>query len=497
MSIPISKQALLIELQKRKQVIDKPVFDFKNFTFPAQYKFFRESKKRFKNAVCSRRAGKTVGIAADMIDTAQSEHGVNLLYITVTQQAARAIIWGDIINLIEEYQIDCKVDNSRLTVKFPKTKSTIYIAGAKDRMEIEKYRGWKLKKCYIDEAQSFRSYIKELINDVIIPALRDLKGELYLTGTPGPVLAGVFYEYTQSPNWDAHHWTAFDNPHMHNLEEGNDLEETLAEERVMRGIDVNDPSYIRETYGKWVEDTDALVFKFNKSKNIYSELPNTGEWTYIMGVDIGYNDSDALAMLGYNSHTKKVYLVDEYVKSKQNITQLVKAVQEMKDLWNPIKIVMDAGALGKKIQEEIRIRHNIHMDAADKNRKVEFIELLNDDLRTGRFQAPEKSIFEEDCMLVTWDKDSMIRNPEKPKVSDTYHSDINDAVLYAWRECRHYLSEKPATQPMKATNEYMEQMEKEEAQRMEQQLKDPSGFAMEEQFEQDMDELDSILDIYE
>lgn len=492
----ITKQALLQELQKRKSKADKPQFDFKAFTFPAQYNFFRSSSKRFKNAVCSRRAGKTVGIAGDMLDTALTEKDVKLLYITVTRVAAQSIIWGDLIKLIEDFQIDCKIDNSRLTIQIKDTGSTIYIAGAKDRTEIEKYRGWKLRKCYIDEAQSFRSYIKELINDVIIPALRDLKGELYLTGTPGPVLAGVFYEYTQSENWDAHHWTAFENPHMHDPENGKDLEETLAEERVMRGIDVNDPSYIRETYGKWVEDKDALVFKFNKSKNIYDKLPEGGEWTYIMGVDIGYNDSDAIAMIGYNSHTKKVYLVDEFTKNKQNITELVKAVLDFKSTWNPVKIVMDAGALGKKIQEEIRSRHGLHMEAAEKSRKVEFIELLNDDLRTGKFQAPIGSVFEEDCMLVTWDKESILKNPERPKVSDTYHSDINDAVLYAWRECRHYLSEKPAQKPLPATNAYMEEMEKKEAERMQRSLDDPDGFAMEEQFEQDVNELDSITDIW-
>ena len=100
-------------------------------------------------------------------------------------------------------------------------------------------------------------------------------------------------------------------------------------------------------------------------------------------------------------------------------------------------------------------------------------------------------------MLVTWDKESIARNPDRPKVSDTYHSDINDAVLYAWRECRHYLSEKPATKPKPATNEYMDAMEKEEAARMQRKMEDPDGFAMEEQFEQDMLDLDSIIDIGE
>jgi len=436
----------------------------------------------------------TVGIVADAVSTALEIPNSTILYITVTQQAARAIIWTDLLKVLEDYEIKCHIDNNRLVITFP-NKSKIYIAGAKDRAEIEKYRGWKLTKCYIDEAQSFRSYIKELINDVIIPALRDLRGDLYLTGTPGLVKAGIYYEYSTSKNWHNHHWTAFDNPHMHNPPEL-DLEQTLAEERIMRGIDETDPSYIRETYGKWVEDTNYLVYKFSSSKNIYTSVPTTGAWTYIMGVDIGYNDSDAIAILGYNSHEKKVYIVDEYSKNKQNITELVKSIKRLKDEYNPVKIVMDAGALGKKIQEEIRTRHSINIHAAEKARKVEFIELLNDDLRTGKLLASKESIFRDDCMLLQWDKLSLETNPEYPKISNDYHSDICDAVLYAWRECRHYLSEKPIPTPKVNTDKYMEEMESKEAFEMEQRKKDPIAYEMEKEFESDFNDLDSILDIY-
>ena len=298
----VNREALIAELQKRKTKSEKPKFVFDEFCFNKQVSFLRGPGSRFRNAVCSRRAGKTVGIAADMIDSALSNEEVNLLYITITQQQARAIIWSDLVKIIEEFELECKTDNVRLTITFP-NKSKIYIAGAKDRTEIEKFRGWKLMKCYIDECQSFRSYLKELINDIIIPALRDKRGQLFLTGTPGPVKAGIFFEYSQSKNWEGHHWTAFDNPHMH-LPPALDLEEILKEERIIRGIDESDPSYIRETYGKWVEDKDALVFKFNKAKNIYDKLPTEGEWNYIIGIDIGYNDSDAIAVIGYNTHHK-------------------------------------------------------------------------------------------------------------------------------------------------------------------------------------------------
>lgn len=421
----ISKKALLAELQKRqkhqKEEAEKPVFKLEEFCFPKQLEFLKSGNSRFKTVVASRRAGKTKSIVADMISTCINEKNVTCLYITLTQQNARNIIWHDLIKVIEDYEIDCKIDNTRLSITFNKTRSRIRIAGAKDRQEIEKYRGLKLRKCYIDECQSFRSYIKELINDVIAPALRDLRGELYLTGTPGPVPAGVFYDFSHSDFWENHHWTAFDNPYMHNPPKL-DLNQTLLEERTMKGIDESDPGYIRETYGKWVEDQDSLVFKFNPEKNTFSLLPE-GNYDYIVGIDVGYEDSDAIAVLAYDNTTDNVYLVDEYIKNKQDITALMEEIKKVKNKYNPIKMVMDAGALGKKIHEELKKRHQLPIEAADKHRKIEYIELLNSDLRRGYFKAFQGSIFEEDCRLVQWDKESIVKNPERPKVSNAYHSD--------------------------------------------------------------------------
>jgi hypothetical protein len=455
------------ELERRKTQHAKTssTFDMEKFCFKDQLSFFRGDGPRFRTAVCSRRSGKTVGIVADAFDTCIKEPNSTILYITVTKENARNIIWGDIIKLRNDFNIQCELDNLRLHVKFPNG-SRIVCAGAKDRTEIEKYRGWKLKKCYLDECQSFRSYISTLVNDILTPALRDLRGSLYLTGTPGPVQAGYFYECSHSDFWNNFKWTAFDNPHMHNPENGLDLEETLTEERQMKGIDASDPSYIRETYGKWIEDQDSLVFKFGRKKNVYNSLPNR-KYDYIFGIDIGYNDSDAIAVLAYDLEHKDVFLVEEIVRNKQGITELVEDVKRLQAKYDPIKMVMDAGALGKKIQEEIKVRHHLHIDAAEKTRKVEFIELLNDDLRTGKLKSFEESIFQDDCMLVQWDKESILRNPESPKISNTYHSDICDAVLYAWRACKHFMAEAPKKTLSNDTDLYMKELEEREAMEME------------------------------
>jgi hypothetical protein len=146
---------------------------------------------------------------------------------------------------------------------------------------------------------------------------------------------------------------------------------------------------------------------------------------------------------------------------------------------------MDAGALGKKIQEEIRRRHAIPVEAADKNRKLEYIELLNDDLRTSRLQAFKGSRFEEDCYLVQWDKDK--ENPGKLVISKAFHSDICDAVLYAWRECNHFIRQDVAKAPPKNSNAYMDQLEEKEAEAM-----DLKANGQDEEWGVDQDELDSL-----
>jgi hypothetical protein len=304
--------------------------------------------------------------------------------------------------------------------------SKISIEGAKDKNEIEKVRGWKLRKAYIDECQSFRSYIKDLVNDIITPALRDLRGELYLTGTPGPIPAGYFYDCSHSKKWENHKWTAFDNPHMHDPPE-KDLEETLREERDLKGITELDPSYQRETFGTWIEDYDSLVYKYKDAINDYNIMPK-GDYVYIMGVDVGYNDADAIAVLAYSKDHNQCYLIDEYVKPKQTISELAEAIKEIDSHYNCIKKVIDAGALGKKVQEEIVQRYGVQLDAADKHRKIEFIELLNSDLRKGIIKAKSSSRFAEDCKLVQWDRDKS--TPDRLKVSDTYHPDRDWETIF-------------------------------------------------------------------
>jgi hypothetical protein len=351
----------------------------------------------------------------------------------------------------------------RSTLKFIRLESATLHQSTSDRtnpngyfhdITVEGHPSFTVNGALVHNCQSFRPYIKMLVDDILVPALYDYDGSLILIGTPGPICAGYFYDSCVSGNWSRHKWTMLDNPWI-KRKSGKDPSEILKAERERRGITEQDPTYRRESLGEWVADSDALVFKFDNVKNTFLHLPK-GRMEYIFGVDIGYDDSDAIAVLGYSYEDRCVYLVEEHIKSKQNITQLVEEINRLRDKYKPVRMVMDAGALGKKIQAEIQQRHVIPLEAADKNRKLEFIELLNDDLRTGVFKAYMNSRFEQDSYLEQWEAREA---GQKPVISSAYHSDITMAVLYAWRECKHYLYQAPIAPPKFGTKAWAKELE--------------------------------------
>lgn len=480
LSSNIIKQELLRRAENAKKASEAPKFTLESYCFDKQLAFIHDPAK-FKVAVCSRRAGKTVACAADLYNTALNQIG-DVAYITLNRGTAKAIIWRDLLKLDKIYKTNAHIDRQELTITFDNG-NMIVVTGAKDDSEIEKFRGRKFRKIYIDEGQSFRSYIKEFVDDVLVPSLMDYNGSLVLIGTPGPVPAGYFYEISSpASTWAKYKWTIHDNPWILK-QSGLTPAAQIATIATSRGVSVDDPSIRREYFGEWIKDTNSLVFQFNPSLNIYSNMP-AGNWQYIFGIDIGYMDSDAIAVLAYDFTQNSVYLIEEVITAKQDITSLADQIKLLQLKYEPIKMVMDAGALGKKIQEELLVRHQLVLEAAAKERKHEFIALMNGDLRSGRFKAFEGSKFAEDCNLVTWDWD----DPVKPRISDKYHSDITDAALYGYRAAMHYI---PKTEQVRLSRYSVEWLEAEEARMAEELELKAQGHLLD--WGVDQDELDSLF----
>lgn len=432
------------------------IFVLENFLFKEQLEFVNDENP-FKVAVCSRRAGKTTACAAHLLHTALTTPDSTNLYITLSSVSGKRIIWKEFKKILKACNIKgVKLNEIELSITI-NNGSTIYVVGAKDASEIEKFRGLSMKLVYIDECQSFKSYIEDLIDDIIGPALMDYAGSLVLIGTPGPIPVGYFHKCStdETNTWSKHHWTYWQNPFIP-ITSKMTHQQVFEREMKRRGItNFNEPSVQREWFGKWVLDTNSLLIRYDEKLSHYDILPTKPtKWNYILGIDVGFNDADALAVLAYHDDDPTTYLVDELVTSKQGLTELVQQVQQLQKKWDISKMVMDMGGLGKKMGEEMIRRHQLPVEAAEKSRKMENVEFLNDALRTGRFKAKAGSKFAQDTYLVEIDRDKS--TPERIKVSDRYHSDVIDAVLYAFKFSPAYAWSPPPVKVIPGSKEWLD-----------------------------------------
>lgn len=448
------KLALMVEKRRREIALEHAKPLELNENFPAQNAFVNDPS-RFIVAQCSRRAGKSNALALKFFRTLEKYPGSQCLYLALTRESALSILWPVLHEINDKYKLGCRFVESKLTMHHP-SGAILRLLGADAKNFIKRIRGIKTPAVGIDEAQDFGTHLQTLVDDVLTPAMADYKESwLALTGTAGPVPNGYFFEATEKQmyGYSIHKWTILQNPHMP------DSKAFVDEIKAKRGWDDTNPTYRREWLNEWVLDTNSLWVRYNAFHNDYISMPDVkpSKYYYIMGVDIGFRDADAIAIIAWSESTKTTYLVEELITKKQDITALAEQIERLRIKYDVDKIVMDAGALGKKIHEELTKRHQIAVEAADKMRKQENVELLNDALRLGQFQAKANSRFAQDSYLVQidWDKST----PDKIVLKKTVHSDIIDAVLYAFKVSPGYTYVKPKEKPKYGTDAYFQEQE--------------------------------------
>jgi hypothetical protein len=351
------------------------------------------------------------------------------IYLSLTRDSAVAIMWPVLLELNEKYKLGCEFKESKLEMIYPNG-AKLRLLGADMKNFIRRLKGVKSPGVAIDEAQDFGDHLESLVDDVITPTLTDYKDSwLAITGTPGPVPKGYFYEITQEHKhgYSYHEWTLLDNPYIPGAA-------FMDEIRAARQWPETHPTWQREWKNKWVLDRESLWIRYFPEKSDFKQLPDItpNKWTYIMGIDLGFRDADAIAVLAWSEKDPNTYLVEEIITTKQGLTELVAQIKKTAEKYDVAKMVIDEGGLGKKLAEEMRRQHHIPVQPADKLRKQENVEFLNDALRLGKFKARADSRFAQDTyrVQVDWEKTT----PQKVVVKKNPHSDIIDATLYAFHE---------------------------------------------------------------
>lgn len=414
---------------------------------------------RYIAAQCSRRAGKTNALAIKFFETLKNHPKSICYYIALTNDSAMEIMWPVLQELNDKFKLGYEFTPSKRIMSHANG-AKLKIYGSDTKNFIKRLKGRKTPGVGIDEAQDFGPHLQSLIDDVITPMLADYEDSwLALTGTPGPVPQGYFFDVTQNSKYgySLHKWSLLENPYMP------DPAAFIDDLKKRREWDDNHPTLLREWKNNWILDTDSLWIRYTASKNDYKELPTLSKgkkYSYILGVDWGFKDSDALAVLAYSDESPITYLVEELVTPRQGITELTNQIQEIRTRYDISKIIMDEGAGGKKMAEEMRRQHAIPVEPAEKQRKQETVDFFNDALRTGRFLARSSSRFVLDSYLVQIDWERS--RPDKLVIKKNPHSDIIDAVIYAFKCSPAYAWEKAPTAPPKVgSKEWADQQQSE------------------------------------
>jgi hypothetical protein len=97
---------------------------------------------------------------------------------------------------------------------------------------------------------------------------------------------------------------------------------------------------------------------------------------------------------------------------------------------------------------------------------MENVAFLNEYMQAGKFFAKRNSRFAEDCtkVQIDWERST----PDKIVVKDNYHSDIIDAVLYAFKESPAFTYQAQVPKPKYLTPDW----HKAEVERMEQEAEE-------------------------
>ena len=451
-------ERILAEAAKRLE--RRTNLDPDEILFGPQREFVLDKSKN-KAAVCSRRAGKSYGVAFMLLTEAFKHERSICPYITMTRDNAKLILWPALSELNSRYNLNLRFRENTGDVVLPNG-SLIILRGADDQRQIEKLRGPKYPIAIIDEAQAFPGFLKDLIIEVLEPATLDYQGQIVLTGTPNAACAGPFYDFTneEKSEWSVHRWTLRDNPHLP------DVEGFLKKVIRLNNWDDNNPTFQREYCGKWVRDYDNLVFKINFRRNVCPTFPrdDADDWEYILGIDLGFNDPTAFVTLASSATLGRCYVVESYKESELIPSAVAARVETLMRRYPYTRVVADTGGFGKGYAEEMKRKFSIPVVPANKTEKTGYIEMMNGDFRSAALQicADRNKELLDEITLLQWDENKLGRNMY---IFDRAFQDhLCDAMLYGWREATHHLTDWVKEGPRYGTTAYWH----EEARKMEQ-----------------------------
>lgn len=383
-----------------------------------------------------------------LVTEALANPGCNCLAIGLTRESIKSILWKDCLHFLDiKFNLQARFNLTELSMTLPNG-SLIRLTGVdSDERESLKLLGAKYRLVCVDEGSMYTIDLRNLIYGVLKPAMTDpnaggQRGTIAMMGTSSNFTRGLFYDVAtgKEPGWSIHTWSAHDNPYV-----SKQWQEELDEIKEQRPLYMETPQFKQWYLNQWVIDEDKLCYKFNEKKNLFTQIPPlspTG-WTYVLGIDLGWEDDTAFVLSAFHENDSHLYVIDTFSKRFMTLPDVELKIKDyMNSDKSPARIIIDGSA--KQAIETMRTRTSIPFEFADKLGKESFIELLNSDLIQANIKINKKctNLINEMMSLVWMTEGDRVKLPKKEHPALSNH--LCDALLYNWRMCYHYHSEPKA-----------------------------------------------------
>lgn len=429
--------------EKRLRKEREKAIDFEELCFPGQKEFVSDPAKRIL-ACCSRRAGKSYGIAIKFLKTGFEFINSVMVYGAMSRSQGMEILWPAMQELNERLFLGLKFNRNSGDIEFPNG-SKVLMRGFGSQREAEKCRGLSIRAACLDEAQGFPAWLLRItLEQILEPAMIQFGEDCWIaiTGTPNAACAGGFYDAwsgvdekgKQVDTWSTHHWTFFDNKAIPAPEK------VVADVLENRGWNRDTPSFVREYLGQWVKDSEGSAFRINTDVNVIYTFDDQSapDWTYALGVDLGIVDESAYVVGCYSPSMGEAVVVESFEESTDSPSESARHVLRLMEKYDLAEIVADTGGQGKAHVGEWARTYGIPVTPAQKHNKGGRVQLINADLMAGKlkFLGPLNHQLITEATIIQWDLDAL----EKHKYvwQRGYKDHLSDAFQYLFGALHHH-----------------------------------------------------------
>lgn len=430
-------------------------YDFVDYNFKRQAAILAD-EGRFQAWLFTRRFGKSTTFAKKGCGVNANNPGSKTLFLALTLDSAKGIIQDAVEKELLEKNVPFRLYEREGIFDFKNGAMFRCFGVDSNYKEMKKILGQAYDLVGIDESGSMTVDVETLIMQMILAALVDRNGSLVMLGTAENIPNTFYQKVTDGQHLDLP-WSI----HKGNTEESPYTGPNFKKEK--ESLIRNNPNVVKTSWfrthwlNEWCADDDLLIIRHSEHLNETTDYPR-GEVFYCLGVDLGFNDASSFTVCAYSRNDPNLYVIESFKIGGMDFTDTANTIKTLQGRFDFYRIIVDGA--NKQGVEELKRRHGIPLTNAEKTDKATFLRALSDDYKQGRVlvhKDKSKALIDEQSKLM-WLKDTEKEDPR-------CENHCNDSLLYAWRECRNYLSQ-PEVSEWKTPDQKMEDQFLEEARQM-------------------------------